>query len=69
MSKLDQIAELLGNTDKNAIISACIIALTNNGFTADQAFDMVLIEGTFDKLASDLYALPRPRTANNRRQK
>ena len=55
MSKLDQMAELLGTTDKNQIISACIIALTSNGFTADQALDMVLGEGTFDKLASDLY--------------
>ena len=56
MSKMEQMAELLGTTDKNAIISACILTLTNNGFSAGDAFDMVFGGGSFDKLASDLHA-------------
>lgn len=40
---------------KNAAISAKIIALKNSGMTLQQAFDAVLGEGAYMKLAGEVY--------------
>jgi hypothetical protein len=41
--------------DKNAIISARILAHVANGMTIDQAYDAVFGEGAYLKLAGELY--------------
>lgn len=41
--------------EKNAIISARIIANIGNGASLKEAFDAVLGEGRYDTMVSDLY--------------
>jgi hypothetical protein len=48
---------------KNAAISAQIMAHMNNGMTLSEAFDAVLGEGAYAKLASDVYDELRAKAA------
>jgi|GEM_PF-2921977 len=50
---------------KNAEISAQILARTTAGATPQQAFDAVLGEGAYRKMADDLYDSLRAKAAAN----
>ena len=58
---LNAAAKFLGITDKDAVISASIVALVKGGGTIkdamsiNDAMDFLLGAGTYDKLVSDLY--------------
>lgn len=51
-----QIKEVTGEAPtKDFVLSLCIKTLTDAGVKVDKAFDFVLGDGRFDKLADDLY--------------
>ena len=52
---LNKVAELLGTTDKNLVFNAVIHTLTLQGIEIDVAVDMVFGEGTYKKLAGEVY--------------
>jgi len=55
-AQLNQVAELIGTTDKNAVFAAVLTTLTNAGIAANVAFDMLFGAGSFKKFAGDLHA-------------
>lgn len=52
---LNQVANILGTTDKNVVFSACIHALTLKGIEINVAYDMVFGEGAYKKFAGEVY--------------
>ncbi len=54
-AQLNQVAELIGTTDKNAIFSAVLTTLTSAGIAVNVAFDMLFGAGAFEKFAGDLH--------------
>jgi hypothetical protein len=48
---LNHVANYLGTTDKNVVISVAIKFLVSEGMTLRRAYDKVLGEGQFEKLA------------------
>lgn len=54
-TQLNQIAELLGTTDKNTVITFAIGTLVQAGINISEAFDAVLGAGAYVKFAGDLY--------------
>ena len=51
----NQVATLLGTTDKNVVFSAILKTLVESGVAANAAFDMVFGEGAYKKMAGDVY--------------
>jgi len=49
--QLNQVAALLGTTDKNLIISVCIKTLMDSGMGFRAAYDSIFGEGAFIKMA------------------
>lgn len=54
-TQLNQVAELIGTTDKNVVFSAVIKTLVEAGMGFDAAFDMLFGEGSFKKSAGNVY--------------
>ena len=52
---LNLIAEKMGTTDKNAVISVAIACLVKSGATIDAAVDAVLGAGAYRKLADKVW--------------
>jgi len=52
---LNQVAELIGATDKNAVISVILKFLTDEGIALDIAFDYVFGDGAFVKFGREIY--------------
>jgi uncharacterized membrane protein YdfJ with MMPL/SSD domain len=55
-NQLNQIAALIGTTDRQVVISAAIKFLTDAGMALDAAFDAVFGEGAYVRMAGDLQA-------------
>jgi len=55
MAKFEQVAKLLGTNNPQVVIAASVAALVKAGFAADVALDMVCGEGTFNKLAGEIW--------------
>ena len=53
--QLNQVAELLGTTDKNVVISAVIKTFVDAGMSVKDAFDSAFGEGSYNKMASEIY--------------
>lgn len=53
--QLNQVATLLGTTDKNVVISVTIKTLTDAGIAVNEVFDMVLGDGAYATFAGNLY--------------
>lgn len=56
---LNQVAELLGTTDKNVVISAVLKTLVSTGIAVDVAYDMVFGEGAYKRFAGEIYTALR----------
>ena len=54
-AQLNQVAELIGTTDKNLVFAAVLKTLTDAGIAANIAFDMLFGNGAFEKFAGDLH--------------
>lgn len=52
--QLNQVAELLGTTDKNAVIGAVLKTLIDAGMSVDAAFDSVFGSGAYLRFAGEL---------------
>ena len=52
---LNAAAKILGSTDKTAIINACVYTLVAEGMELPQAFDMIMGEGFYAKMAGAIY--------------
>jgi alpha/beta superfamily hydrolase len=52
---LNEIATLLNTTDKNLVISVAIKSLTEQGLTVKQAFEVIFGEGSYEKMAGEIY--------------
>ena len=52
---LNEIATLLNTTDKNLVISVAIKFLTDQGLTVKQAFEGGFGEGSYKKMAGQIY--------------
>lgn len=55
MTKFEQVAKLLGTNDKKVIITYCLAALIEAGFAADVALDMVCGEGSYKRMAGEIW--------------
>lgn len=53
--QLNQVAALLNTTDKNVVISAVMKTLTESGVELPVAFDSVFGEGSYRRMAGDVY--------------
>jgi len=53
--QLNQVAELLGTTDKNVAISAVIKTLVDAGMSVKEAFESTFGEGSYAKMAEEIY--------------
>lgn len=53
--QLNQAAELLGTTDRNTVLTAVIGTLVKNGVDVKVALNAVFGEGTFEKIAGQVY--------------
>ena len=54
-TQLNQVAELIGTTDKNVVYSAVIKTLVEAGVSLDVAFDTLFGEGSFKKFSGNVY--------------
>ena len=54
-TQLNQVASLIGSTDKNTVLTVAIGVLVKSGVAIDVAMNAVLGEGAYEKLASDVY--------------
>lgn len=52
---LNQVANLLGTTDKNVVFSAVLKTLVENGIAINVAFDHLFGEGAYKKFAGEVY--------------
>lgn len=57
--QLNQVAELLGTTDKSVVISAVLKTLVKSGIDIQVAFDAVFGEGAYRKFAGEIYSALR----------
>lgn len=53
--QMNQVAELIGTTDKNVVISAIIKTLVDAGMAVSEAFDAVMGQGAYVKMAGNIY--------------
>ena len=56
---LNTIAAETGSTDKSAVINTAIAMLIKSGVDVREAVDMICGEGTFTKLAGDIWDAAR----------
>lgn len=56
---LNQVATLLGTTDKNVVFSAILKTLVANGIAVNVAFDHVFGEGAYKTFAGEVYTALR----------
>lgn len=54
--QLNQVAELLGTTDKNAVIGAVLKTLIDARMSVDAAFDGVFGAGAYLQFAGEIHA-------------
>ena len=54
-TQLNQVANLIGNTDKNTVITVAIGTLLQAGIAVDAAIDAVLGQGAYLKMAGEIY--------------
>lgn len=54
-SQLNQIAALLGTTDKNIVFSAVLKTLIEDGISVDAAVDGLFGDGAFKQFAGNVY--------------
>jgi hypothetical protein len=54
-AQLDQIAALLGTTDKNVVFSAVLKTLIEDGISVDAAVDGLFGDGAFKQFAGKVY--------------
>ena len=55
MTKFEQVAKLLGTNNPQVIIAASVAALVKAGFAADVALDMVCGEGSYNRMAGEIW--------------
>jgi len=53
--KLNQIASLVGATDKNIVYSFVITGLVDNGIPLSEAYDMVFGDGAYAAMVGKVY--------------
>ncbi len=54
-AQLNQVAELIGTTDKNVVFSAVLKTLIEDGISIDAAFDWLFGDGAFKQFAGNVY--------------
>ena len=54
-TQLNQVAELIGTTDKNMVFSAVLKTLIEGGISIDAAFDLLFGDGAFKQFAGKVY--------------
>lgn len=54
-TQLNQVAELIGTTDKNVVFSAVLKTLIEDGISIDAAFDCLFGDGAFKQFAGNVY--------------
>jgi len=54
-AQLNQVAELIGATDKNMVFSAVLKTLVECGISTDAAFDCLFGDGAFKQFAGNVY--------------
>lgn len=54
-AQMNNVAALLGTTDKNVVISAVLKTLVQSGVDMQTAFDAVFSEGAYSKFAGEVY--------------
>lgn len=54
-AQLNAVAKMIGTTDKTVVIETTIAILIDAGMDAKAAYDAVIGEGAFSRLASELY--------------
>ena len=53
--QLNEVANLLGTTDKNVVFSAVLKMLVQAGVEINVAFDMLFGEGAYKRFAGEVY--------------
>ncbi len=53
--QLNEVANLLGTTDKNVVFSAVLKTLVQAGVEINIAFDMLFGEGAYKRFAGEVY--------------
>jgi len=53
--KLNEVANLLGTTDKNVVFSAVLKTLVQAGIEINVAFDMLFGKGAYKQFAGEVY--------------
>lgn len=59
--QLNQVATLLGTTDKNVVFSAVLKTLTDAGMAFNQAFDALFGAGAYEAFAGSVYDALKPK--------
>ena len=54
-TQLNQVAEILGTTDKNVVFSTVLKTLVDAGIAINVAFDHLFGEGAYIKFAGEIY--------------
>ena len=54
-AQLNEVAKLLGTTDKNTVFRSILCTLFDQGIAVDVAFDFVFGEGAYKRFAGDVY--------------
>lgn len=54
-NQLNQVAELIGTTDKNVVFSVVIKHLVDAGLSVELAFESVFGEGAYKKFSGQVY--------------
>mgnify|MGYP003583449732 CR=1 FL=1 len=54
-AQLNEVATLLGTTDRQVVISAVMKTLVQSGISADVAMDAVFGEGSYKRFAGQVY--------------
>ena len=54
-AQLNQVAALLGTTDKNVVFSAVLKTLTDAGMAFNHAFDALFGAGAYESFAGSVY--------------
>lgn len=58
-TQLNQVANLIGSTDKNTVLTVALGVLVKSGVAIDVAMNAVFGEGAYEKLAADVWAAAR----------
>ena len=60
---LNMIAKELGTEDKNTCINVAVLMLVDAGKSVDEAFDMIMGDGAYEKLSGDVYEMLNAKAA------